>query len=52
MIHFLPELHDYIKFYPTKRLLVEHGALLSNKVHEMQFVDIEEIAPKVLTLQG
>lgn len=48
MIHYLPEVHDYFKFYPCKKLLYDHGAMLFNKVPDMVFADIEEIAPKVL----
>lgn len=51
MVHYLPELHDYFKFYPCKKLLLEQGSLLTNKVPQMEFTDIEEIAPKILPLQ-
>ncbi len=37
MLHYLPEVHEYFKFYPTRRLLLEEGSLLTNKVAEMNF---------------
>lgn len=52
MIHYLPEVHDYFKFYPTKRLLVEEQAFLINKVGGMNFEDIDEYSPQVLAVQN
>lgn len=49
MLYYLPEVHDYFKFYPSKRLLVEEGALLTNKVPEMNFLDYEDSSPKITT---
>lgn len=45
MISYLPEVHDYFKFYPSKRLLVEEGASIINKVPELDFVDCDDSSP-------
>ena len=42
MIHYLPEVHDYFKSYPSKRLLIDEKALLTNKVPETSFADFED----------
>ena len=42
MIHYLPEVLDYFKSYPSKRLLIDENALLTNKVPEMSFADFED----------
>lgn len=42
MIHYLPEVQDYFKFYPSKRLMIEDNALLTNRVPEVNFSEFED----------
>jgi|LauGreDrversion4_2_1035121.scaffolds.fasta_scaffold82728_1 hypothetical protein len=39
MMHYLPEVLDYFKFYPMRRLLINDSAFLTQKVPEMNFAD-------------
>ena len=42
MIHYLPEVHEYFKFYPTRRLLIEELSMLTNRAAEMTYSELDE----------
>ena len=44
MLHYLPEMHDFFKFNPTKHIVREPNALLTNRVKPISYPseDLEE----------
>lgn len=43
MLHYLPEMHDFFKFAPTKHLIREQQAVLTNRVNLISFPSEEQI---------
>ena len=37
MIHYLPEVQEYFKWYPMRKVLIMDKAYLTNKAPEMNF---------------
>ena len=41
MIHYLPEMHDFFKFSPTKHIIRATNALLTNRVKPIVYTSEE-----------
>ena len=42
MIHYLPEMHDFFKFSPTKHIICASNALLTNRVKPIVYTSEEQ----------
>lgn len=47
MLHYLPEMHDFFKFSPTKHIIREQNAVLTNRVKPISYTSEEQEEEKV-----
>jgi len=47
MLHYLPEMHDFFKFSPTKHIIREQNAVLTKRVKPISYTSEEQEEEKV-----